>query len=222
MKAQPGSRELILKARVLAQVHDSVTRWRVWRIAMPLIVVSALAGGGAAVAATTMLATNYPTASEAASAGRMQSVVDRITAITGDGENTLTPTIDGTPNGFASLVEDSSQGELTLYWKGTVPESIQRVIDEHPEVDVHVVSAPYTLKELFDARDAVAKHLTDKLGTRGQLVWVGPSVDGAGIDLGVQYSEPTLDKEQVRDLVAQITPMPVEQLDLSDQGYVLF
>lgn len=77
-------------------------------------------------------------------------------------------------SGYASVVAAPENRELVLYWQGTVPASVQRVIDrESRGVPIRVLPAAYSEKQLLAE--------VQRLGKDPAYAEVSPMVDGSGI-----------------------------------------
>ncbi|SDI29064.1 hypothetical protein SAMN05421505_14246 [Sinosporangium album] len=114
-----------------------------------------------------------PSADFWAKQNRVTGVADAIIAardkITGD-------------SGYAGLITDPEKAGITLYWHGDVPASVHTAASQDAGVTVTTKQAPYTVRRLLTARDAVA----DKPQLDGaSVVSVSPDPDGAGITVGV-------------------------------------
>ncbi|MER7703722.1 peptidase [Kitasatospora sp. NPDC097605] len=84
--------------------------------------------------------------------------------------------------GYAGLVTDPEKSAITVHWKGAVPAAVRQAARGDRHVKVTFAEAPYTHRQLLDARDrAFAQR--DQLP--GKLTSVGPSPDGKGLILGV-------------------------------------
>src|SRR5262245_44725818 len=78
----------------------------------------------------------------------------------------------GDPDGYGGIKADPLTRELVVYWKGTVPAGVQRIIDAQT-VPVRVLPAKYTQKEL---RAETARVIQDK-----SITSAGPAPDGSGL-----------------------------------------
>lgn len=200
-----------------------------WTLAVPVAIAGVLVGGGVAFAASGALDTDssdaevveFPKPEVVIAAGAREPFVRDLSELTGE-EGTRVPTIDGIPNGYASVIVDADRTDITLYWKGPVPSSIEALIAQYPKLSVQVVSASYSLNEMADARDALMNGLDAKLDGRGRIVWAGPDQRGRGVDFGVQSSDETLDVDSLRRIAAEITNVPADEIEVSEQGVVLF
>ncbi len=87
--------------------------------------------------------------------------------------------------GYAGLITKPEKSRLTLYWKGTVPERIRRVMRSDRRVTVKAVQAPYTRHQLDAARDRL---FAQRAELPGKLTTAGPSPDGKGLLIGMAPS----------------------------------
>jgi hypothetical protein len=80
-------------------------------------------------------------------------------------------------DGYAGISLAPEKGELSLYWKGTLPAQVQRAVDKaRREMGVRVLPAAHSERELLE----VARRLAKEPGVTS----VGPKVDGSGLRLG--------------------------------------
>ncbi|BDV32317.1 hypothetical protein [Microbacterium terricola] len=172
---------------------------------------------------TDQSATDYPTAAELEAAAVREPLVRQLLHLAGDEESQLVHTIDGKPNGYASLVIGAPlSNEVTLRWKGELPPSVRTFIAEHPEVTVHLVDAPHSLVEMSNARDKVTRELDARLGAAGSLLAVGPDKFGTGIWVMIKTDDPELTEAAARETLAAITSIPVVELELTETGVTLY
>ncbi|MFH8385481.1 S1 family peptidase [Kitasatospora sp. NPDC018058] len=141
---------------------------------------------------------------------RRQATLDRLVeAITGVPEQHR-----ATVPGYAGHTIDPQQGLLTLYWHGDVPERITGLLAHTPPgITATVLQAPYTLRQLREARDRLVE-----AAVRGDAgaVWnaAGPAADGTG--LIVNYTPDSarrhrvLTGEQVAAHAAELAGVPVD------------
>ncbi|MFF2146386.1 S1 family peptidase [Kitasatospora sp. NPDC058190] len=83
--------------------------------------------------------------------------------------------------GYSGHTIDPRQGLLTLYWHGDVPERVAGLLERTPPgITATVRQAPYTLRQLREARDRLVG-----AAVRGEAgaVWnaAGPAADGTGL-----------------------------------------
>jgi len=217
------SRSHALKRAAIAYIHEHSFKSRVRRVAIPTAIASVVAGGSVTYAAATVfeLATDYPTAHELAVADQIEPLVEDLQALVG-GEGSVVATVDGEPNGFASLIVDDQQPAASLFWKGKVPTSVLKIIAAHPGITVTIVAADFSLEELGLARDLVAANLNDELDGDGALVRVGPDSKARGLKITVAAG-PELTESELREAVARITDVPLVEIEISeDAGVTLF
>lgn len=82
---------------------------------------------------------------------RLTAVAELINAAV-DPTETGRPTVEGS-EGYLFLRLSLGDDKLLLYWKGDLPENLQKIISSHPEAQVEVREAPYTAIEYMDAQD---------------------------------------------------------------------
>ncbi|MFJ9446989.1 S1 family peptidase [Kitasatospora sp. NPDC101235] len=140
---------------------------------------------------------------------RRQVVLDRLAdAITAVPEHQR-----ATIPGYAGHTVDPQQGRLTLYWHGDVPERITDLLMHTPPgIAATVRQAPYTLRQLREARDRlVAAAVRGDAGA----VWnsAGPAADGTGLVVdytpGPVHRNRALTREQVAARAAELAGVPV-------------
>ncbi|SBS72994.1 hypothetical protein [uncultured Microbacterium sp.] len=222
MTETASERQHALRGAAIHYVRERSVKSRVRRVAVPLVLCGVLAGGGVTYAAATVLdlATDYPSPQERAITDQLEPLVQKLQAVAG-GEGALVTTIDDQPNGFGSLIVETDRPALTLYWKGAVPVSISRIIDEHPDIDVTIRDAPFNYAELAAARDAIAAQLNEELDGRGTLVRVGPESQARGLIIDVQ-TERALTEDDIRRAVARLTTVPLVEISVGEEGVTLF
>ncbi|MEV7189373.1 hypothetical protein [Kitasatospora sp. NPDC093102] len=116
--------------------------------------------------------------------------------------------------GYAGHVVDPQEGRLTLYWHGDVPERVTDLLAHTPPgVTATVRRAPYTLRQLREARDRlVAAAVRGDAGA----VWnsAGPTADGTGLVVGYTPGTARRDgvraREQVAARAAELAGVPVD------------
>lgn len=223
------SRKSELRTAAVQYVREQTRRRRTWRVAVP----AAIAGVALGTTVTYAVASSvdreqrsavvdgYPTVEELDASKVRQSLVSELLRIVGDETDNPPAEIDGQPNGYASLIiVDRSTNQLDLYWKGDVPERIRQLIADHPQVDVRLLPAVYSLAELRTAVAAVARDLDDLLGESGSLAWVGPEKRGTGIRVGIKGDGSELTEDAARALVSRITPVPIVEMEINETGGV--
>lgn len=223
-----SSRGMELRAAALQYVGEQSSRRRTWRIVAPIALTSLLLGAGVTYAAATVgaaegdsqLASDHPSVEELNLRGVRDAFLRDLEAVAGSEDSSIL-LIDGEPNGFASVIIDQLTPSVSLYWKGPLPRSVQRIIAAHPDIDVHVDRAAYSLLEIARAQEALIERLNDALGDSGSVVLVGSESHGAGLKLWVRAQD--LSEERLRHIVKEITSVPIVELELGpDVGTVLY
>ncbi|GAB1690997.1 hypothetical protein [Krasilnikovia sp. M28-CT-15] len=95
-----------------------------------------------------------------------------------------TGTDDGRRPGYAGIEINSHRRSVTLYWHGTLPRDVKRLVASQRErAPVELRSAPHSRRQLLDAADRVVRDAQAR-GDRSVLR-VGVPVDGSALQVGV-------------------------------------
>jgi hypothetical protein len=84
--------------------------------------------------------------------------------------------------GFAGLAIEGDARAVILYWKGDVPDPVERLIRElRPRVDVEVRAAAYSLDELLTESQRIIR--LGHTASGASIVGVGPLSDYSGLEV---------------------------------------
>ncbi|MFD4397278.1 hypothetical protein [Kitasatospora sp. NPDC058478] len=141
----------------------------------------------------------------------LDRLADEITAAVPENQRASIP-------GYAGLTVDPERGRLTVYWHGTVPERVARLVAHPPAgISARVRSAPYALARLRAARDRlVAAAAVGEPGT--EWTSVAPAPDGTGLSVtyapaagaaAVRTPGGTAERDRVAARAAELAELPV-------------
>jgi hypothetical protein len=111
---------------------------------------------------------------------------------------------EGTHTGFASVALEDDPPSVVLFWKGSLPQPVRRLVDElRSTVRIVVRDATYSLDELLEESRRIIS--VDRSDT-GVKIWsVGPLRDCSGLHVEIDRSTDTARAEQ-----AISSPMKLE------------
>jgi hypothetical protein len=102
--------------------------------------------------------------------GRMNSAAAAIAAAAGSTAH----------SGFGSFVAAPENRELRVYWRGSVPADVQKVIDQaDTQIPVKILPARFTQGELLSEAATLSQHR--------ELVEVGPLPDASGLQIKTRH-----------------------------------
>jgi len=113
--------------------------------------------------------------------------------------------------GFAGVALNTSADKVDLYWNGSVPASVQSIIDDNSSVKIVLHSVSYSYSELRAGTERLAKWgESGGLGATGRIVAISTPITGTGIVVVVSATTSGAAPSDFQESVATAAGVPVE------------
>jgi hypothetical protein len=198
-------------------MQESNRRRRWLRIVLPAAAVTALvpfvlpstagasvqsSGTGDAQGTFASATSGQPAAAQLARAEANQQVLDSIAGQITEG---LSESARARIAGFTEVDVDPDRNHLTLYWKGTPPARVRRILAHLPHgVTAEVDAARYSKADLHAAREKLLRNgelmsfRVAGIAAPLRITSVGPATDGSGLQIGYDEQRGNLPQDITR------------------------